>query len=48
MSGGDSGFSTAVLFNGKTRATCANLNILVVNLKGKEKWAMLILIMHYI
>ena len=37
MSGGDSGFSTAVLFNGKTLATCANLNIPVVNLKGKKK-----------
>lgn len=50
MSGGDSGFSTAVLFNGKTLATCANLNIPGVNLKGKKKnkWAMLILIMHYI
>ena len=37
MSGGDSGFSTAVLFNGKTLATCANLNMPGVNLKGKKK-----------
>ena len=37
MSGGDSGFSTAVLFNGKTRATCANLNYSSSQFKRKRE-----------